>query len=148
MALKPDRIELPDGSRIKYFLNETAERGCIVIFDRSGGEGMDDPDASVSVPAGATGVPAGVLMNDVVNLDLTRQHINWHQDEVQIGNTVALLRRGFIRTNRVDSSTFAAGDPAHYTTSGVFTTGTTSPQVGVFVGEKDSDGYVEVEVSI
>ena len=57
MALKPDRIELPDGSRIKYFMTEVAERGIVVNFDSTSGEGMDDPNASVVVPTGPSGTP-------------------------------------------------------------------------------------------
>ena len=149
MALKPDRIELADGSRIKYFMTETAERGIIVNYDANGGAGMDNPSATVSVPAGPSGNPAGVLMNDVVNLDLTRQHLNQHQDEVQVGSKVALLTRGVVKTNMLKSGdTPAAGDPAYYTNDGEFTTTSTSDQVGAFASPKDSDGYVEVEVLI
>ena len=149
MALKPDRIELADGSRIKWFMNEVAERGGIVNMDAPGGQGMDDPNATVSLPTGPSGNPAGVLMNDVVNLNLTRTHKNWHQDEVQVGDKVDVLRRGVIRTNSVfTGDTPAAGDPAYYTTNGEFTTTATSAQVGVFTSELDAEGYVEVEVNV
>ncbi len=149
MALKPDRIELNDGSRIKYFMNVVAERGIIVNLDSPGGEGMDDPNATVSLPTGPSGNPAGLLMNDVVNLNLTRQHLNQHQDEVQVGNKVDLLVRGVVRTNLVKSGDDpVAGDPAHYDANGEFTVTTTSDQVGRFVSSEDADGYVEVEINI
>ena len=153
MALKPDRIELPDGSRIKFFMNVVAERGILVQLDTPGGNGMDDPAATVSIPTGATGAGvraiAGVLMNDVVSLNLTRQHKNWHQDEVQVGDKVDVLRRGVVRTNMLKSGdTPTAGLPAHFTVAGEFTTTTTSDQVGRFVSDKDAEGYVEVEVSV
>lgn len=149
MALKPDRIELADGSRIKYFMVETAERGCIVNLDANGGAGMDSPDATVSLPLGASGNPAGVLMNDVVDLNLTRTHINWHQDQVQVGNKVDVLVRGVVRTNSLKSGdTPAAGDPAYYAANGEFTTTSGSDQVGKFAGPADADGYVEVEVNV
>jgi len=149
MALKPDRIELPDGSRIKYFMNEVAERGIVVIHDPPGGAGMDNPDATVSIPGSGSGVPAGVLMNDVVNLNLTRQHINWHQDEVQLGNKVDLLGRGVVKTNMVKSGdTPSAGDAAYYTANGEFTTTSGSDQVGRFVSPLDAEGYAEVEVNV
>lgn len=149
MALKPDRIELADGSRIKYFMVETAERGGIVNLDAPGGAGMDNPASTVSVPLGASGNPAGVLMNDVVDLNLTRQHINWHQDQVQVGNKVDVLVRGVVRTDQLKTGdTPSAGDPAYYDTDGEFTTTATSDQVGVFQGPKDADDYVEVEVNV
>lgn len=150
MALKPDRIEMNEGSRIKFFMVETAEAGIVVNLDAPGGAGMDNPDATVSVPAGPSGAPAGVLMNDVVDLNLTRQHLNQHKDEVQVGNKVDLIVRGVVRTNALKSGdTPSAGDPAHYTNSGEFTSSvTTSDQVGVFLGPVDDEGYVEVEVNI
>lgn len=149
MALKPDRIELADGSRIKYFMNEVAERGIVVIFDQPGGEGMDDPDSTVSIPGSGSGIPAGVLMNDVVNLDLTRQHINWQKDEVQLGNKVDIIVRGVVRTDMVKSGdTPTAGDPAYYDANGEFTTTSGSDQVGRFVSELDAEGYAEIEVNI
>lgn len=152
MALKPDRIELGNGSRIKYFMNAVAERGIVVVFGSTSGEGMDDPDSVVAIPTAhtaASGTAAGVLMNDVVNLDLTRQHINWHQDEVQVGNKVDVLRQGFIRTNMLKSGdTPTAGDAAHFAVNGEFTTTTTSDQVGVFVSQADAEGYVEIEINM
>ena len=149
MALKADRIELPDGSRIKYFMNEVAERGIIVNLDSPGGEGMDDPDASVSIPVGPSGAPAGVLMNDVDNLNLTRTHKNWHQDVVQVGDKVDVLKRGVVRTNMVKSGDSpTAGGAAHYDANGEFTVTTTSDRVGTFVSGLDAESYVEVEVNV
>ena len=145
MALKGDRIELADGSRIKYFMNEVAERGCIVNLDSPGGQGLDDPNATVSLPTGPSGNPAGILTCDMVNLNLTRQHLNQHKDEVQIGNKVSLSTKGWFRTDLVKAGdTPAAGDPAHYDDNGEFTTTTTSDRVGTFVSELADDGYVEL----
>ena len=91
MALKPDRIE--DYVDVSFFMNSVAERGGVAVHVTSGsGVSMDDASAVVAYAASQSGtVPAGLLLNDVVNLDLTRQHINWHRDEVQVGSKVALL---------------------------------------------------------
>lgn len=107
MALKPDRVEhLTD---LSFFMNETGDRGVIVTFDVSNGgasgAAMDNSKALVRTPTGTVGAdfqkPAGLLLNDVVNLDLTRQHINYHKDEVQKGSKVLLLKRGTVVTNCV-----------------------------------------------
>lgn len=150
MALKPNRIALADGSRIKYFMAEVAERGIVVNFDGDGGAGMDNPDSLVAVPTGPSGAPAGVLMNDVVDLDLTRQRLNQHVDEVQVGNKVSLLKSGYIETNKLKSGDEpVAGDPAYYTEDGEFTSSVTdSDRVGTFAGPVDDEGYVGVEVDI
>jgi len=154
MALKPDRIE--KHTDISFFMNEVAERGVIVVHDvtTSGlGASMDDADNIVKLPDVANGSgekPAGLLLNDVVNYDLTRQHINWHQNEVQIGGKVTLLRQGQVVTNKLASGVLPApGDKAYFTTDGNFhTTSTNSTQVGRFLSSVDADGYCKVEINI
>ena len=84
MALKPDRVEhLTD---LSFFMDEIGTRGQIVTHSSDGsGASMDDANAKV-IKATATGQnPAGLLLNDVVDIDLTRQHINFAKDEVQKG---------------------------------------------------------------
>lgn len=147
MALKPDRIEhLTD---ISFFMNTTAERGGVVSFVSGGvGAAMDDADAVVEYAVANTGAPAGVLLNDVVNLDLTRQHINWHKDEVQIGGKVTLLRVGQVTTDLVDG-TPVAGDAAYVGPSGLISTSSSgATQIGTFLSSVDSDGYAKVSVNI
>lgn len=147
MALKPDRIEhLTD---ISFFMNTTAERGGVVSFVTGGvGAAMDDADAVVEYAVANTGAPAGVLLNDVVNLDLTRQHINWHKDEVQVGGKVTLLRVGQVTTDLVDGTPYA-GDAAYVGPSGLISTSSSgATKIGTFLSSVDSDGYAKVSVNI
>lgn len=147
MALKPDRIEhLTD---ISFFMNTTAERGGVVSFVTGGvGAAMDDADAVVEYAVANTGAPAGVLLNDVVDLDLTRQHINWHKDEVQVGGKVTLLRVGQVTTDLVDGTPYA-GDAAYVGPSGLISTSSSgATQIGTFLSSVDSDGYAKVSVNI
>jgi hypothetical protein len=150
MALKADRIEaLTD---ISFFMNTVAERGGVVSAVTSGsGVSMDDANAVVAYAAAVSGAkPLGVLLNDVVNYDLTRQHINWHKDEVQLGGKVALLRQGQVTTNMlVVGVTPAAGVDAYVGANGLIgTSSTNSVKIGSFLGSKDSDGYVKLSVNI
>lgn len=153
MALKGDRVEfLTDMS---YFMNETAERGVVVIHVTSGsGASMDDAAAVVEVPDTRLEVtgqePAGLLLNDVVNIDLTRQHINWHKDEVQQGGKVLLLRHGVVVTNKY-SGTPEAGEAMHFVEGGLLCAASDysgSDKIGRFLSKPDSQGYVKVEVLI
>lgn len=158
MALKPDRIETQ--TDVSFFMNNatssTIERGGIASIS-SGGSGvaMDDASALVAYATEGSGAkPVGVLLNDVVNLDLTRQHINWHKDEVQGGGKVTLLQVGQVTTDKVTGSV-SAGEPAFVGASGLFTA--TAPtdvdselaqhRVGTFLSSADSDGYVKVAVN-
>lgn len=153
MALKADRIELL--TDISFFMNTTAERGGVAGIAAAGtagsGVSMDDANAVVAYVAAVSGTrPIGVLLNDVVDLDLTRQHINWHKDEVQKGGKVTLLRVGQVTTDRLVSGiTPTAGTPAYVGASGLIgTSSTNAVQVGTFLSGKDSDGYAKVSVNI
>lgn len=151
MALKPDRHY--DYDVIQYFMNETAERGGVVIHDvsTSGVGGLDDAGSLVKKPTDSGGVPVGVLMCDVVDVDLSRYRLNEHRDEVQKNSKVSIMKRGRVRTNMIVADVQpVAGSGAYFTTSGYFTTaaGGTYALVGRFDSSKDEDGYAGVEVNL
>lgn len=151
MALKPDRVELL--TDVSFFMNTVAERGGVasVVTATSGvGVSMDDANAVVQYAAVASGAkPVGVLLNDVVDYDLTRQHINWYRDEVQKGGKVTLLRNGQVTTNSIVASDVpAAGDSAYVGASGMLTTSNVGAKVGQFLSSKDTDGYAKVSVNL
>ena len=154
MALKADRNELDVD--ISYFMNETSERGIIVALSTVGsGAAMDQAGALVSIQ-GATGsvIPVGVLLNDVVNLDLTRQHINWHKDEVQKGGKVAILKKGYVVTDQIEGTPTAGAlafmddaDTGKFAVAASIDDGEYTA-VGRFMSTKDEDGYAKVEVNL
>lgn len=152
MALKSDRVELL--TDVSFFMNTTAERGGVVsvVTATSGvGVSMDDANAVVEYAATVSGSkPVGILLNDVVDLDLTRQHINWYRDEMQKGGKVTLLRQGQVTTNKiVAGATPAAGVDAYVGVSGLIgTSSTNSVKIGQFLSAKDADGYAKVSVNL
>ena len=154
MALKADRHELDVD--ISFFMNETAEKGQIVVLSTVGsGAAMDQAGALVTVAAAtATTIPVGVLLNDVVNLDLTRQHINWHKDEVQKGGKVSLLKKGYIVTDQIEGAPTAGvlaylddADTGKFAVVASVADGKYNA-VGRFMSTKDEDGYAKVEVNL
>ena len=149
MALKGDRNELD--TEVTYFMNETASRGVIVSVSTQGsGAAMDSSSAVATVAASASGAAAlGVLLNDVVNIDQTRQHLNWHKDEVQQGGKVTILSKGFVVTDKI-SGTPTAGQTAYLAASGLIsaTQAAGAPAVGRFLSTKDADGYAKVSVNL
>ena len=166
MALKGDRHEFE--TTIDFFCNdETAERGGIASFSTAGsGAALDQSAALVTYSPTQSGIkPVGILLNDMVNIDQTRQHINFHKNEVQRGGKVTLLRKGWITTNMidpgdVDSDAPAAGSRAFVGPSGLISTKNAVPangyqaasQRGMAIGEfgslKDEDGYAKVYVNL
>lgn len=156
MALKGPRYEfLTD---VTYFMNQVAVRGGVVGQVTAGsGAAYDQAAAAVAYVANSSGVrPVGLLLGDVVNLDLTRQHINWHKNETQIGGKVPLMKRGFVVTNNI-TGTPGNGDTAYLTSSGnvypvaINVTNTNvaaNPRVGYFGSTLDEDGYAKLFVEL
>ena len=155
MALKSDRYEFQ--TDISFFYNAgTATRGGVVVHDTTAGSGaaMDQGVNLVKYAAvTAASRPVGVLLNDVVNKDLTRTHLNQHKDEVQKGGKVTVLRKGYVVTNNI-TGTPAAGDAAYACHVNAGNLRPDSPgssgvlQVGRFLTSKDADGYAKVEVNL
>jgi len=154
MALKADRNELDVD--ISFFMNETGEKGQIVVFNTAGsGAAMDQAKSLVTIAAADTSnIVVGVLLNDVVDIDLTRQHINWHKDEVQKGGKVSLLKKGYIVTDMVEGVPTAGAlaylsdeDTGKFSVEGGIAAGDDTV-VGRFMSTLDEDGYAKVEVNL
>ena len=152
MALKADRYE--ESTDISFFYNAgTASRGGVVVLNavNASGAAMDQGANLVEYAAATTGtVPVGILLNDVVNKDLTRTHLNQYKDEVQKGGKVTVLTRGWVVTNNIDAVSIVPGEVAYASaTSGNLTNVSTSGQaVGRFMSAQDADGYVKVYVNL
>ena len=157
MALKGDRYELQ--TDVSFFMNEVAERGGVVTLASAStpsGVAMDSSANVVTYVTNPSGkVPLGILLNDMVNIDLTRQHINWHKDELQKGGKVTVLRKGYVVTNLVGSGTPTAGAYAYVADSGYISTSTRAlildlgaQPIGRFMTAKDTEGYAKVEINL
>ena len=156
MALKSDRNEVQ--TDISFFMNETATRGGIVSLSAGGSGAAMDQGAALATYTAASGTrPLGILLNDMVNLDLTRQHINQHKDEVQKGGKVTILRKGYVVTNSLSCAVAAAaGDVAYVQLNGTIAnsgcvsdeSGRAGSSIGTFLSSIDQDGYAKVEVNL
>ena len=159
MALKSDRSTLQ--TDISFFMNEAATRGGVVVQSTGGsGASMDNGAALVTYAANASGkIPVGLLLNDMVNIDLTRQHLNQHKDEVQKGGKVTLLQKGFVVTNSLEGS-ISAGNTAYLGHSGNLAASNvisddSDPNTnghgricGRFLSGADEDGYAKVYIDL
>ena len=157
MALKSDRSTLQ--TDISFFMNEAATRGGVASISTGGsGVSLDNGAAVVTYGAVPSGkVPVGVLLNDMVDIDLTRQHLNQHKDEVQKGGKVTLLTKGWVVTNNLQG-TPAAGDLAYLGHSGNIANSDLSNDdsdsdgssrvVGRFLSAVDQNGYAKVFIDL
>jgi len=156
MALKGDRYLAI--TEISFFMDQVAERGGIVTQKTAGsGAALDQQAAEVEYKASPSGAYAlGLLLNNMVNKDLTRTHLNFHQDEMQKGSKVSLVRDGWVVTNMLESTGIlpTAGAIAYCGLSGLLTTAATGPggyanlNVGRFESTKDEDGYCKLYVKL
>ena len=186
MALKPDRNVLEDDISHFYassLLNTSVDdRGGIVVATGTGGTApsgaaMDQSvNQCVYVAAPSGYHPLGMLLVDVVNVDLTRQILNPYKSEAQVGDKVVLMRKGYAVTNKLIGggaeggvNTVTQGAAAYCGPSGnltadqgiVWATGyghgteaggygykTQFPRVGTFMSKVDEDGYAKVYVDL
>lgn len=151
MALRPDRIHID--SRIDHFMTQTADRGGIVAVKTAGsGVAMDQSQQEVYYATDPSGVePVGLLTCDVVDLDLTRQHINFHKEEVQKGGKVTVWTKCQVTTDYLASGiTVSAGDPAYLAAEGRISNDDAlgGVRVGSFDSTKDEDGFAKVSINL
>jgi hypothetical protein len=154
MALKADRYE--ESTDISFFYNEgTATRGGAVVLDAALASGAAMDQGGNKVKYGTTGVPVGILLNDVVNKDLTRTHLNQYKDEVQKGGKVTVMTRGWVVTNMIETSIDpAAGEIAYISASEAGDLTNVAPgssgslAVGRWMSQKDADGYAKLYVNL
>tara|TARA_Y100001938_G_scaffold34535_1_gene47449 strand:+ start:107 stop:598 length:492 start_codon:yes stop_codon:yes gene_type:complete len=158
MALKADRYE--ESTDISFFSSATGVKGEVVCLDAAAlagasGAAMDQGENTVSPQAAAeTDIPVGIILNDVVDKDLTRTHLNQYKDEVQKGGKVTVMTRGWVVTDQVDG-TPKAGDPAyasetqgHVSTTAKNAVASGNLAIGRFMSRKDADGYAKVYVNL
>lgn len=172
MALKPDRNIVDED--ISFFSATTwsygSNRGGVVVATGNSvtapsGGGMDQAQNQVTYalnPVFASGSrPLGVLMQDVVNIDLTRQVLNPYKSEAQMGDKVTILRKGYVTTNMIyPTGTITVGGRAYLGTSGNITPNSgqagiwgvsdvkTMTQVGTFLSLPDEDGYAKIYIDL
>jgi len=154
MTLKMDRQVLD--TEISYFMNETASPGAVVSISTAGsGISLDNTSSVATVSASSSGAkPLGVLLNEVVNLDLTRTPVNWHKDQVNQGDKVTILRKGWVITDQVTLAN--AGSGAVLSSSGNVTNQgpisiynqVANPKVGSFLSNKDENGFAKLYVDL
>lgn len=157
MALKMDRQI--DATELGYFVNTVQERGYVLSETTYGsGIALDSPsNVAIAATVASGSRPLGILLNDFVNLDLTRQPLNWHKDQAQIGNKATILTKGWVVTNAITAGlTVKAGDDAILDVSGLIKNVSpglnlnyvANPKIGRFRSSVDENGYARIYVDL
>ena len=120
MALKADRSIVGNQTDISFFYNSTAEKGEVLVFSTAGsGAAMDDANAVITRPSATNSGErfAGIILNDMVNKDLTQTHLNVYKDEMQQGGKATLAQApAILVTDMLKSGDSpSVGDPLYFT---------------------------------
>lgn len=153
MALKGQRVTIEED--ITLTCNVASTRGFMAVYATAGsGIALGDRAGVCTIASTSSGYkPAGILMNDVVDIDTTKYQLNPHKDETLINERVTLLRKGRITTNAlVSGQTPTAGDKAYLGATGKLTgsyvNDVATPRVGTFIAAKDENGYVTADINL
>lgn len=158
MGLKPHRTTIDTTQ--DWFMNEAATRGGIASVSTTGsGVSEDQAEQLVTYRANPSGVkPVGLLLNDMVDIDLTRQRKSYEKDEVVKGEKVTLLRKGTVVTNMIYPSQTPTGGAIAYVGHSGYIASTdvasdsefaaANREVGRFESSKDEDGYCKVTINL
>ena len=154
MALKPDRLRNPYADDMTFFMDEAAEPGGFAVISTGGsGAATDQSNAVVTYTTAPSGkVIAGVVLQKMVDKDLSQYSLNRYNCEVQKGGKILLNRQGVFNTNMIyPGVTPTVGATAYLGPSGLLLVTTTSaqhPTACKFLSTKDADGYAKVSVNL
>jgi hypothetical protein len=162
MALKPFRSQLDGKVEVTYFITSTGQQGQLVFASTGSapvGMGLDDANSRVEVIASVSGrVAVGLLLDDVVNIDLSKYPLNTAKNEVQVGSKASIATEGEFVTNCLGAGAAPATGVVYPTTAyagpnGFFFhqagfAGSGYPVVGKFLTGRDSDGFAKLSVGL
>lgn len=147
MALKGDRVQKE--TVVDKIGENVAERGKLLIK----GTAANEVRVQNSLSSGEN--IAGLLLDDIAQLDLTDRPENLQKNEVDVGELVTLAIEGQYSTDQIPAGvTIVAFEPAYIANSGLISNvqGGLSPeldlQVGVWLTAKDSDGFAKLNLKL
>lgn len=142
----------------RYFFNGVSEKGVVLSVGTAGsGVAIDNSfNVAVVAPVASGSKPLGILLDEFVNIDLTRFPINWHKQQAASGDKASICQKGYVTTDKIVASSINAGDFAVLYNNGVLSgvapdaswNHVANPKVGVFRTNKDSDGFATVYVDL
>lgn len=146
MALGPNRQVFQ--TRIRYAVNQVAERGGIVSASTTAGEA----EYLVS-PTGAAVYPLGLLLDDVEDLNFDRHPEYLQRNVVDVGSVVGIANEGEFQTNLLvgtpSQGQLAYLHPSGYVGATQLSDGINpAPLVGRFLTAPDANGYAVLYVEL
>lgn len=137
MALKPDRqVSMSQ----KAFCLKPMCRGAIVTYEKK-------QNAQYPLVGLHGDNVAGILLDDVVDIDLTRHMLQF--DQTQVGGLVDIMVRGMVTIKLGKGLRAPIGHPVFVKKdTGKPTLIQWGPQIGRLLSKIDKDGFAKVEINI
>lgn len=154
MSLRPDRIVLE--TDISHSLSDVTNKGVGLVYQNTGsGVALGTYQGTLHLASNPSGLRfAGILLQDFVNVDETRFHINWNREQQQIGDNADVAVKGWLVTDQVVGAP-VEGSKAYLTANGQFTptvsaTGglAATPLAGEFGSEIDESGFAKIKINL
>ena len=154
MSLRPDRLVLETDSFHSF--STVTNKGVGLCYNVTGsGVALGTYQGTLQLAANPSGLRfAGILLQDFVNVDETRFHINWNREQQEVGDNADVAVKGWLVTNNVTGAP-TEGSKAYLTANGVFTPTVSStggviatPLAGEFGSEIDEAGYAKIKINL
>lgn len=124
------------------FCDCPAEKGMVVELAKFTPSPLGD-QYPVMRPGDHSGQPMGILLNDVVQVDLTKRLL---VDAIPIGGRVEVCQGGWLIVGPFDEPV-SVGQHIYYDRAGRLTTETTGRPIG-YALSSNQDGFVKVEIRL
>lgn len=89
----------------------------------------------------------GISLNDVVDIDLTKQRLNYTRDEVQVDGKIKILTKG-IASICLPYDSIPKGQNLYMSSKGTMTWRKEGPKFGKTLTKQDKDGRVQIKVKV
>lgn len=148
--LKPDRQYNIADSDPSYYMGGVAASGIVVAYPTGDvvPPGLDDNAQYAIVPTNVSNKIVGILMNEVVNPDLSNTELQSHLNKVPINHKVEIVRRGWFVTDQLEAGIDpVVGGNLYFKVGGQLTTTASSAVIGRFESVV-TNGFARVFINI
>lgn len=139
MSLRANRYE--EIVDIRHFLNEVAEIGSFVYTKEQ--KGSQPYDEATLIPNADF---IGVLLCNVVNIDLCRYSLNYYSGDTQVGGRVSILTKGWIVMRLPGRCTYPIKHPVYINPKGKLSLIQWGRPIGRVMSTRDEDGFAKIEL--
>lgn len=134
-----DRVE--KAVNFVFFMDEVAQKGSFVFLKETNTSYRE-------VTLKRTSECVGILLDDVVHIDLTRYPLNFYGGEVQKGGKVRILTNGTVSLKIPGREKYPKNHPLYMNPDGKLTLVQWGFPIGKLLSNRDKNGYARAEIEL